>query len=83
MNSKKEIISGLKKESVLNVLNNISKGYKSKIELLSIFDISYKELTNILLGLKRKGYIKMFKFYGNDEMCYCVTVNGSILLREN
>lgn len=83
MNSKKEIISGLKKESVLNVLNNISKGYKSKIELLSILDISYKELTNILLGLKRKGYIKMFKFYGNDEMCYGVTVNGSILLREN
>ncbi|MEA4957582.1 hypothetical protein SDC9_30483 [bioreactor metagenome] len=83
MNSNDEIINGIKKESVLNVLDNVNKGFKSKIELLSIFDISYKELTNILLGLKRKSYIKMFRWYGNDEMYYGVTVNGSIFLREN
>lgn len=83
MNSNDEIVSGIKKESVLNVLEIVGKGYKSKIELLSILDMGYKELTNILLGLKRKSYIKMFRLYGNDEMFYGVTVNGSIFLREN
>ncbi len=35
MNSKKEIISELKKKSVLNLLNNISKEHKSKIRRIS------------------------------------------------